>query len=819
MHSDAGQECLDLCEAAGVRLDPWQRLSIYVILSRNDRNRWAAVENAVLVARQNGKGEILLALTLYWLFLSHERLIVHTAHEFKALDVATPILTARGWSTMGALRPGDEVFAPDGQPTKVLAAHPVRHGRPCYRLRFDDGQEIVADGEHLWEVFDTRYGKTRVVTTQQIIEGGVARVEPRRDRPRRTYRWRVAVPDPLVQPERDLPLDPWLLGAWLGDGSTGKGQLTVGAADLAYMVGRLDALGESYRVRGDPRWPDRVLTITVAGLPVRLRAAGVFWDKRIPDAYLFASEAQRRDLLAGLMDTDGTVSGHRLHLTMKRADLMADVTRLARSLGYKATLRGHRASMGGRDAGPVFRLAMRAAQRIPPFQMPRKAELVVPEVAQATRGDYNAIVAVEPVPSRPTRCITVAHESSLYLAGDGFVPTHNTAGEAFLRLKAVLDANDWLNRRIKTERTSHGEEGYVMRGGERLRFLARSRSSGRGFTGDKVILDEAQELSSLSMAALMPTLSARPDPQLIYMGTVPGPQNDSGHWTNIMTRGRKGDSTRLAWLEWNYGERLPVEATYDGDDPVQVKAREVAWLEALYAANPALGIRLDEDYCQGERESLAYGDYLRERLNIWSNDPVTMVIPMDTWLALADPESTLVGRRAIAVDCPPGLGSSTISAMGRNERGQWHGEVVAREPGTGWVPTRVAEVVRKNEDVALVVVDPGSPAGALITDIEAEGVEVMQVTTREHAQGCGMLYARCTQRLEGADGRQFVHLGDEILADALKVAVKRPGPDGTWMWNRKESGDDISPLVALTLAGYGLSTLPEPVDNVWGFWS
>jgi hypothetical protein len=411
-----------------------------------------------------------------------------------------------------------------------------------------------------------------------------------------------------------------------------------------------------------------------------------------------------------------------------------------------------------------------------------------------------------------------------------------TSSEAFLRLKAVMDSHDWLTRRIKKPTNSHGEEGFLMTNGQRLRFLARSLNSGRGFTGDKVILDEAQQLPSFAMDALMPTLSARPNPQLVYAGTVPSERNDSEHWTTMAKRGRaaavSGKVGRLAWMEWNYSERVPKEAMYSGDDPVLIAAREALWDDMAVAANPSLGRRHDWGWLDEERESLSYYGYIRERLNIMSSDPVGMVIPLAVWESLVWEDSKMVGRRAIAVDSPPGMDSAVICAMGRNQHGQWHGEVVEQHEGTSWVPVRVAEVVRKNSDVAAVVVDPGSPAGALIADIEAEGVEVVRVSVQQHAMACGMLYTRATQPEASDDGivvmdpvqqdipkRQFVHMGDPIITEALKVATKRPGPDGAWLWNRKDSGDNISPVVALTLAGYGLSTLPVEVDDPWGFWS
>jgi hypothetical protein len=330
---------------------------------------------------------------------------------------------------MGDLTDGDEVFAPDGQPTKLIA-HPVTYDRPCWAVRFADGQEIIADGDHLWQVTEVdRDGRAqrRVVNTDQIREAGIAHewVRQPRSRNRRIWRWRVELPVPPEFPAADLPLDPWLLGFWIGDGNRASGNITAGAQDLLYLLERLDGLGEIYKVRPDRRWPERVFNVAVAGLSARLRAAGVLGAKHIPDVYMTASVQQRRDLLAGIMDSDGTVSdGRQIAVTMTDAGLMDHVLCLVRSLGYRATLREFRARLNGADAGPMYRVQF-APNGVSPFQLPRKTEAIHP--LKRGRSAYNAIIAIEPAPTRPMRCITVAHESGCYLVGRGFVVTHNTA--------------------------------------------------------------------------------------------------------------------------------------------------------------------------------------------------------------------------------------------------------------------------------------------------------------------------------------------------------------------------------------------------------
>lgn len=341
--------------------------------------------------------------------------------EMKALDCATPILTTRGWSTMGNLRDGDEVYAPDGQPTKVVQAHPIRVGRPCYEVRFRDGQRVVADEDHLWQVHDRwNGGSERVMSTKEIVES----------KGQNRYRFRVPVTEALWGPQVDLPLNPWLLGMWLGDGSTRDPDLTTGERDLSYLCERLVELGVGHQVF---RYGTKAPRVTLRGLMPAFRQLNLMWleagrrkgRKFIPEQYMLASEQQRRQLLAGLMDADGTVGPHQAQICMVNESLMRQVLQLVRSLGYRATWNETRAKIDGADKGPVYWVKFSTGWGESPFDMPRKREAFESR-SRAAQTKSNSIVAVVPVESRPTRCITVAHESSLYLVGEGFVPTHNT---------------------------------------------------------------------------------------------------------------------------------------------------------------------------------------------------------------------------------------------------------------------------------------------------------------------------------------------------------------------------------------------------------
>jgi phage terminase large subunit-like protein len=198
-----------------------------------------------------------------------------------------------------------------------------------------------------------------------------------------------------------------------------------------------------------------------------------------------------------------------------------------------------------------------------------------------------------------------------------------TAAEAFLRIRRLIEERPQFERRVSRIRTAAGAEAVELKNGKRLRFVARSSGSGRGFSSDLVILDEAYQLGGREMAALLPTLSARPDPQVWYTSTAGNP--DSVQLGRVRARGVAGGDPSLAFLEWSVDEH--------GYDP----GSRDDWARA----NPGLGIRIDADYIAKERAALPPEEFDRERLSI-GDYPVAgagnwQVISEDAWSARENP--------------------------------------------------------------------------------------------------------------------------------------------------------------------------------------
>lgn len=345
----------------------------------------------------------------------------------KALALDTPLPTPTGWTTMGEVAVGDLLIGDDGQPTRVVAATEVMLGRPCYEVEFSDGTVIVADEQHQW-LTETRASRK----SAQAAATGYHRYKNQRtfaavrttDEIARTLRCptqdrrlnhSVANAKPLAAADADLLVAPYTLGAWLGDGTTAAAQITT--ADPEILM-RIEGEGTS-----------------VGSVQARLRTIGVLGDKHIPMTYLRASEAQRRALLAGLLDTDGTVTnGGSVQFSVTNRRLVDDVEELIVSLGYRCHRSTKRVSGRTEASSTAYTLTFSAEDVV--FGLERKALLHKERRANSgsARRSSRFIVDVRPVVSVPVRCVEVDNDSHMYLASRSMVPTHNsTLGLDFMR--------------------------------------------------------------------------------------------------------------------------------------------------------------------------------------------------------------------------------------------------------------------------------------------------------------------------------------------------------------------------------------------------
>lgn len=395
------------------------------------------------------------------IWTDHEKSVVlGSIGTGKALPVETPIAVPGGWKPLGELQVGDLVIGGDGKPTRVTYISPVWTDHEVFEFEFDDRTTLRSDGEHqwsAWNIHDRAQGRPpRTVTTRDIIANF--------NRPNGQKVWSIPLVAPVEHPARDLTVHPYVLGVWLGDGDSESPRLTCHEDDaeivdrcIVLEDGRCGARVYEKRPRSDGK-PSRVFTQVVGGVPDkrqcldprnlrgRLRALGLIENKHIPAVYMTASVQQRRELLAGLMDTDGTVCRKtgRVEFTSVNLALAHGVLELARSLGLKAFFTEGRAMLKGRDVGPKYRVGW--TNPAPVFRLRRKHEIHAAWVErrkaqgvalrprkngsptlQRNTWDSRVITAWRRVPTVPVRCIAVEAEHHTYVATDQYVVTHNTS--------------------------------------------------------------------------------------------------------------------------------------------------------------------------------------------------------------------------------------------------------------------------------------------------------------------------------------------------------------------------------------------------------
>jgi hypothetical protein len=366
-----------------------------------------------------------------------------------------------------------------------------------------------------------------------------------------------------------------------------------------------------------------------------------------------------------------------------------------------------------------------------------------------------------------------------------------TANEALERMSDRIADNPQLKRRVRIVKRSHGEEGVYLKDGRRLRYKTRTKGGGRGFTADLVVFDEAMVLPEPFLGAALPVISARPNPQIWYAGSAVD-QESMEHgavFARVRARAVKAADPTLAYFGWSAPFERPDELRPgDAVDPG-------VWAEA----NPALGIRIDPGHVAMEQRSMDLRTFAVERLGVgdWP-DPDRVpgqALDFALWAACADAGSVIEGPPCFAFDVKPDRSWACIAAAGRRADGVPHVEVGEHHAGTGWVVERLQELLEKHPG-AVVRADMGGPAGALGPALEAAGVVITPVSVAEHARACGLLF-------DAVSDRTVRHPGSLELDQAVRGAVKRPLGDA-WAWSRKSSAVDISPLVACTLALFGL---------------
>ena len=373
-----------------------------------------------------------------------------------ALDLDTPVPTTTGWTTMRDVKVGDVLYDERGERCVVTYVSPVYMDRRCFEIEFDTGETIVADANHRWYVeCDRPFNETgmgRLPKDSGFHHTGVIKTELLSQIFHKDGRNMFAIPNAgaLRGHDEPLPLDPYFLGLWLGDGNSSSPTLTAHRDDAphyrlelerrGFIVRQVSEVGDTLQfnvatkngVRRHRLWDYDHETATTHAILDRLL---LLKNKHIPDRYLRASRADRLDLLCGLLDTDGSIAKNgRVSFHNTDPQLVAGVEELAHSLGFKSRTRWREPSSSVLKSGHIIEskkliaeVSFVAYSDDGVFLLPRKAARVrLRENGRVGESTRRRIVAVREVETRPVRCLTVDSPNHLFLAGFGMIPTHNT---------------------------------------------------------------------------------------------------------------------------------------------------------------------------------------------------------------------------------------------------------------------------------------------------------------------------------------------------------------------------------------------------------
>jgi hypothetical protein len=394
-----------------------------------------------------------------------------------------------------------------------------------------------------------------------------------------------------------------------------------------------------------------------------------------------------------------------------------------------------------------------------------------------------------------------------------------TTLDTFTRVRQLIDGNPMLSSRVRSVRAAKSEESIIMMDGSQMDFMARQAGSGRGLSGKRLIFDEALFLLAATMGSLIPVLSSRDNPQINY-GSSAG-KKESDHLRSLQRRGRRLNDPSLIMIEYRSpggwdapGCQRGIQCSHLVDEVEHCAMdNETNWR----MANHAIGAgRMRLEFIRAERRSLCQTpegvlEFGRERMG-WEELGGTTLdpdrIPENLWLAQADPLSGIVGPVVFSVDMPPSASHTSIGVAGRREDGRIHFGLVAYGRGSEWVAERLSGLVRDHETLCPVMWQPSAPVGALRTELRDAGIEMRDVSPQDYAEACGAMKKHII------DGDAF-HCGTEILDTAFAASERRVLLEGGWVFGRRKSAGDISPLVTVVLAVLGVDQVGDAQPSVY----
>lgn len=375
----------------------------------------------------------------------------------------------------------------------------------------------------------------------------------------------------------------------------------------------------------------------------------------------------------------------------------------------------------------------------------------------------------------------------------------DTARDAYWRLVNLIDNAPKLKKMLPPKAMSRPEgRGQIATKWGTIVFRTRTKDGARGLRGDLVVLDEAYSMDADDLAALIPTMSARPNPQIWYTSST-GMYN-SYPLKAIKNRGRTAQTDTL-YMEWC--AKYPVDAQGkrlidSSGNPLGIDLDDK---EVYYGANP--GPRITWEFGQVERRSLEsdVDSFLRERYGMWEEMDNKYALTADAWNTAADSTAKRDGNFVLAIDVSPGSRCASIVSVGASGERKLI-EVVAHDVGVEWVAPKLSAIVFRKRPKKIVL-DPTGPAGVLIPEFKKHRIKFEAISAVEYS-------AACASFIQGVNSAAVVHLGDPIFAAAVHGAVQRATGDGLVKWTRSRSEADICVLVAATLGYWTSGKIQRP---------
>ena len=439
----------------------------------------------------------------------------------KALSLDTKIPTPTGWTTMGDLTVGDTILGPNGNAITVTFATDTMHDRTCYKVMFDNGDSVIADAEHLWTINSAYWdGKSKTLTTEEILN--YQKKSPMSS----VY---IPISSAIIGEQQQLPISPYTLGVWLGDGNSADNRYTQSIDDNKEMIPHL--ISDGYTL-SDPKFNTvNSERRTIYGLYPALREQSLLKNKHIPAIYLRSSIDQRLDLLRGLMDTDGSVDHRsgRCEFYQKNHDLIMQVRELITSLGIKSRC------VSKLINGETYFTLRFATVEYRVFNLSRKVALQL-KCTGHPKNKRLYITDIIKVDSVPVRCIQVDDPQHLFLCGNTMIPTHNTTTAAgyllwyamFVPDSTILvaahkhtGAQEIMSRiryayelcpdHIRSGATSYNKQSLEFDNGSRIMAQTTTPTTGRGLSLSLLYADEfafvPPNIASEFWTSISPTLA------------------------------------------------------------------------------------------------------------------------------------------------------------------------------------------------------------------------------------------------------------------------------------------------------------------------